>query len=207
MSKIYIIRHGQTVWNVEGKFQGFRNSNLTEKGMQQAIAVGKFLQDKNIQQIYCSPLQRSKDTLTIIRSQNPNFIDIETIYNDELRECNYGDIEGQDENLVRTQLLLQGIDRRDPSTKFNFKFQNGESYKDQIIRVMDFIVKTNVLNTFQNTAIICHMGTLKFLNILLQGKVHIDDIHEAVMWRPSNSVVVVFDTETRTVEVIDLAEM
>jgi broad specificity phosphatase PhoE len=193
MSKIYIIRHGQTVWNVEGKFQGFRNSNLTEKGMQQAIAVGKFLQDKNIQQIYCSPLQRSKDTLTI--------------YNDELRECNYGDIEGQDENLVRTQLLLQGIDRRDPSTKFNFKFQNGESYKDQIIRVMDFIVKTNVLNTFQNTAIICHMGTLKFLNILLQGKVHIDDIHEAVMWRPSNSVVVVFDTETRTVEVIDLAEM
>jgi broad specificity phosphatase PhoE len=204
MSKIYIIRHGQTVWNVEGKFQGWQNSNLTKKGLEQAMQIGKFLQDKSIQRIYCSPLQRAKDTFTIIRSQNPELINIDVKYYDSLKECNYGDMEGQDENLIRTRLLLEGIDRRDPFTKFNFHFQNGESYKDQIVRVMNFIVDTNVLNTFQNTAIVCHLGTLKFLHILLQGKVHIDEIYEAVMWRPNQSVIVVFDTETRTAEVIDM---
>jgi broad specificity phosphatase PhoE len=204
MSKIYIIRHGQTVWNVEGKFQGFGNSNLTEKGMQQAIAVGKFLQDKSIGQIFCSPLQRAKDTLTIVRSQNPSFIDIETIYDDNLRECNYGKIEGMDEGIIRTQLLLQGIDRRDPETKFSFRFEGGESYQDQMVRAMHFIMNNEILNASENIAIICHMGTLKFLNILLQGKVSIAEIHEAVMWRPSNSVVIVIDSVSGESEVVDL---
>jgi broad specificity phosphatase PhoE len=206
MSKIYLIRHGETVWNVEGKFQGFGNSNLTEKGMQQAMAVGRFLQDKSIEQIYCSPLQRAKDTLTIIRSQNPDLIAIETIYDDKLKECNYGKIEGMDENIIRTQLLLQGIDRRDPETKFSFRFEGGESYQDQMVRAMHFIMDNEILNSKENTAIICHMGTVKFLNILLQGKVSIPDIHEAVMWRPSNSVVVVIDSVTGEAEVADLAE-
>jgi broad specificity phosphatase PhoE len=204
MSKIYIIRHGETVWNVEGKFQGFGNSNLTEKGEQQALNVGKFLKGKSIGQIYCSPLQRAKDTLTIIRSQNPSFVGIETVYDNNLRECNYGKIEGMDENIIRTQLLLQGIDRRDPETKFSFRFEGGESYQDQMVRAMHFIMNNEILNTTENIAIICHMGTLKFLNILLQGKVSMDEIHEAVMWRPNNSVVVVIDSVSGESEVVDL---
>jgi broad specificity phosphatase PhoE len=83
--------------------------------------VGKILHDKNIQKVFCSSQQRCKDTLEIIQTQNPNFLELKTLFDDNLRECNYGKIEGMDENIIRTQLLLQGIDRRDPVTKFNLE--------------------------------------------------------------------------------------
>jgi broad specificity phosphatase PhoE len=204
MSKVYILRHGQTKWNVEGKFQGWGNSELTEKGIGQAHLQGEFLKDKKIASVYCSPLKRCKDTLEIILNTYLDMDDLEVMIDDNLKECNYGKIEGMDEVIIRTQLLLQGIDRRDPETKFSFQFEGGESYQDQMVRAMHFIMNNEILNASKNTAIICHMGTLKFLNILLQGKVSMDEIHEAVMWRPSNSVIVIVDTESGHAEVVDL---
>ena len=204
MPKIYIIRHGQTLWNIEHKFQGWLNSDLTKKGQNQAKLAGQFLQSKNIQQIYCSPLKRTKDTLEIIQKQSSALKNLKPTLEDSLKECNYGDIEGVDEKLIQTSLLLQGIDRRDPHTKFNFKFKNGESYKDQLIRVLNFVSKSDLQNTNLNTLIVCHMGTMKFLSITLQNKLEQADIYEAVMWRPSNDVVVIFDTESKMIGVINL---
>jgi broad specificity phosphatase PhoE len=109
-----------------------------------------------------------------------------------------------DENVIRTSLLLQGIDRRDPSVKFNFKFSNGESYKDQLIRVLDFATKYDLQNTDLNTLVVCHMGTMKFLSIALQNKLEQEHIYEATMWRPSNNVVIIFDAESRKVEIVEL---
>ena len=204
MPKIYIIRHGQTLWNLQHRFQGWLNSNLTDKGQNQAKLAGQFLQSKNIQQIYCSPLKRTTDTLEIIQKQNLELQDLKPIFDDNLKECNYGDIEGADEKLIQTSLLLQGIDRRDPHTKFNFKFKNGESYKDQLIRVLNFVSKNDLQNTNFNTLIVCHMGTMKFLSIALQNKLEQENIYETVMWRPNNNVMIIFDTESKMIEVINL---
>jgi broad specificity phosphatase PhoE len=204
MPKIYIIRHGETVWNLEHRFQGWENSDLTEKGQNQAKLVGRFLKDKIIEQIYCSPLKRSQDTLVTIQKEGLELELIQPIFDDNLKECSYGDIEGMDENVIRTSLLLQGIDRRDPSVKFNFKFSNGESYKDQLIRVLDFATKYDLQNTDLNTLVVCHMGTMKFLSIALQNKLEQEHIYEATMWRPSNNVVIIFDAESRKVEIVEL---
>jgi broad specificity phosphatase PhoE len=196
MSKIYIIRHGETLWNLEHKFQGWENSDLTEKGQNQAKLVGQFLKNKNIKQIYCSPLNRSLDTMEIIKSVSPDLNQLNYIIDHNLKECNYGDAEGVDENLIRTGLLLQGIDRRDPSVKFNFKFKNGESYKDQLIRVLEFVSTYSLQNTELNTLIVSHMGTMKFLSITLQNRLKKDDIYESVLWRPGNNVIIIFDTKS-----------
>jgi 2,3-bisphosphoglycerate-dependent phosphoglycerate mutase len=204
MSKIYIIRHGQTVWNLEQKFQGWLNSDLTEKGQNQAKMAGKFLSDKHIQQIYCSPLKRVIDTLTIVQDQDEGLKQLNPILDDSLKECNYGNMEGIDENQIRTSLLLYGIDRRDPAVKFNFKFENGESYKDQLIRVLEFVSIYNLQKTKLNSLIVCHMGTMKLLSIALQNRLEKADIYEAVIWRPENNTVIVFDTESREVEVVEL---
>jgi broad specificity phosphatase PhoE len=204
MSKIYIIRHGQTFWNLEHKFQGWLNSDLTDKGQNQAKLAGQFLKDKCIEQIYSSPLKRVKDTLEIIRSESQELKALKPIFDDNLKECNYGDIEGMDENLIRTSLLLQGIDRKDPVIKFNFKFTNGESYKDQLIRVLNFVSTHNLQNTELNTLVVCHMGTMKFLSVALQNKLEKKDIYETTMWRPSNDILIIFDTETKKIEIIEL---
>jgi 2,3-bisphosphoglycerate-dependent phosphoglycerate mutase len=204
MSKIYIIRHGQTIWNLEQKFQGWQNSNLTEKGQNQAKMAGQFLKDKNIEKIFCSPLKRVQDTLSLVKQEYVDLQKLTTILDDNLKECNYGDIEGMDENLIRTSLLLQGIDRKDPEVKFNFKFKNGESYKDQLIRILNFISTNDLQNAGLNTLIVCHMGTMKLLSIALQNKLKQADIYEAVTWRPNNNTVITYDTDDKKIEVFNL---
>lgn len=204
MPKIYIIRHGETVWNTERRFQGWMNSDLTEKGQDQAELAGQFLKDKKIQQIFYSPLKRVQDTLSIVQKVNLNLETIPTIGDDRLKECNYGDIDGIDEKLINTSLLLQGIDRKDPAIKFNFKFHNGESYKDQLIRVLDFVSYYSLQVSKFNALIVCHMGTMKYLSIALQNKLDIDNIYKATTWRPGNNTIVIFDTETKEVEIVEL---
>jgi broad specificity phosphatase PhoE len=204
MSKIYIIRHGETQWNLEQKFQGWKNSDLTEKGQNQAKLAGRFLKDKNIQQIYCSPLKRTKDTLNIIQNEILNLKSVQTIFDENLKECNYGDIEGMEEKLIRTSLLLQGIDRKDPEVKFNFKFANGESYKDQLIRVLEFVSEYDLQNAVVDTLIICHQGTMKFVSIALQNSLDQEDIYNAVLTKVGNDTIIIFDTVSKFVEVIIL---
>ena len=68
MSKIYFIRHGETVWNVENKICGATDSPLTEKGIEQAKEVAAKIKEKGIKAdlILYSPLSRAKDTALII---------------------------------------------------------------------------------------------------------------------------------------------
>lgn len=64
--KIYVLRHGQTSWNVDRKIQGKQDIELNEVGIKQAYsAKGKF-NKLNIDLIMCSPLKRTKQTADII---------------------------------------------------------------------------------------------------------------------------------------------
>lgn len=62
MTKIYLIRHGQSLANVEGRFAGQTDVGLSELGVLQAKAVGEYLKDKGIDTIYSSPLKRASST-------------------------------------------------------------------------------------------------------------------------------------------------
>ncbi|KAB7711021.1 histidine phosphatase family protein [Plesiomonas shigelloides] len=70
--KIFVIRHGETIFNSAQKLQGHCNSDLTLKGRNQAVAVGKKLKkyvDTTTCNIYCSPLGRAVQTADIICSE------------------------------------------------------------------------------------------------------------------------------------------
>lgn len=64
MGKVYFVRHGQTVWNVEDKICGSTDIELTRLGHEQAIATGKLILEKGIivDEILYSPLVRARDT-------------------------------------------------------------------------------------------------------------------------------------------------
>jgi probable phosphoglycerate mutase len=64
MGKIYFVRHGETVWNVENKICGKSDSPLTENGHAQAVETGKKILEMGIKadMILCSPLSRARDT-------------------------------------------------------------------------------------------------------------------------------------------------
>lgn len=65
--KIYLTRHGQTEWNLEGRMQGHLNSDLTELGKTQAQWLGKRLEHEKIDIICCSTSGRAFETASIIK--------------------------------------------------------------------------------------------------------------------------------------------
>ena len=88
--KIYVIRHGQTDWNVAGKCQGRTDIELNETGIEQAKQAKEQLKNYNIEQIICSPLKRTRKTAEVIKENtNCSIITDERIIE---REC--GTIEG-----------------------------------------------------------------------------------------------------------------
>ena len=80
--KLYITRHGETEWNKISKMQGWQNSALTEKGIENAIKLSERLNDIDFAHIYSSPLGRALDTAKYIRGNRS----IEIITCEELKE-------------------------------------------------------------------------------------------------------------------------
>ena len=66
MTKIYIVRHGETDWNCEGRLQGGTNTSLNQRGKQQAMACRSYFENKACNAMYTSSLDRASQTAAII---------------------------------------------------------------------------------------------------------------------------------------------
>lgn len=117
MPKIYLIRHGQTILNVEHKIAGQIETELTELGKQQALDLAQKLKNDEVvfDAILCSDLKRAKDTALIITS----IIKAPIIYDVNLREFSNGIYEG-----IKIKDLQQ-MQFNPPYQTAGFKFSNG----------------------------------------------------------------------------------
>lgn len=96
MRKLYLVRHGQTLFNLRGKTQGWCDSPLTELGVEQAKITRGFFEDNNIKidELYSSTSERAVDTAQIISD-----LPITTLKG--LKEWNFGKMEGEPEDLQK----------------------------------------------------------------------------------------------------------
>ena len=93
---IYVIRHGKTDWNLESRIQGKTNISLNEIGINQAEEVREKLENKEIDLIISSPLDRTRQTAEII---NKN-MKLPIKYNENLMERNFGIYEGKNSKEI-----------------------------------------------------------------------------------------------------------
>jgi len=136
---IYYVRHGETDWNAEQRFQGRKDIPLNEKGRAQARHNGGKLADilgtADGFSFISSPLSRSRETMEIIRAEMSLAKDGYSI-DERLIEVSYGDLEGI------TQPELKQMDRElyyfRKKNAWSFRPQNGESQKDVLGRVRDW---------------------------------------------------------------------
>ncbi len=133
--KIYLFRHGQTFYNKDHMFTGWKDSNLTPLGYKQADKIGRMLKDKNIQLAFSSHLTRSRETLRQVIKYHPECRRI--IVDDRIIERSYGDLQGMthekfiEENGEKLfKLYHRSYDVPPP---------NGESIKMVEERVLSFI--------------------------------------------------------------------
>jgi broad specificity phosphatase PhoE len=87
MTNLVLIRHGETEWNVTGRYQGQANPPLNENGRNQAHKLADKLAAIGLDLLISSPLQRAAQTATIIASQ----IGVPCVFDDRLVEIHQGD--------------------------------------------------------------------------------------------------------------------
>ncbi len=92
MAKLILIRHGQSLWNLENRFTGWIDVPLTEKGIQEAKEAGGKIKGIGIDIAYTSALSRAQDTLTHVMKAAG--LDVPVIRNQALNERDYGDLCG-----------------------------------------------------------------------------------------------------------------
>ena len=102
MIKLVLVRHGQSIWNLENKFTGWTDVGLSSNGVSEAIEAGKVLKEKGFtfDLAYTSVLKRAEDTLTyILKEMNEEDIEIRRSW--KLNERHYGALQGLNKDETR----------------------------------------------------------------------------------------------------------
>lgn len=100
MSYLYLMRHGETLFNAQKRIQGWSDSPLTQQGREQARAAGRCLQGRGVSfdHLYCSTSERASDTLELVlEGMGAPVRPYERVR--ALKEMNYGSLEGMPEFL------------------------------------------------------------------------------------------------------------
>ena len=146
---IYVVRHGQTEWNVLKKMQGSADIPLNEKGIEQARQTKQNLENTNIDIIFSSPLIRAKQTAEIINEERH----LNIIFDDRLRERNYGEFEGTSKSSFNyNDFWAYGK---------NLKYNKAENVQDFFKRIYNFLDDIKVKYSDKNILIVCHAGVVK----------------------------------------------
>ena len=122
MKKLVIVRHGQSMWNLENRFTGWTDVELSENGINEAKKAGAMLKEKgyHFDEAFTSVLKRANDTLKYILEELGE-TDIPTHFNYKLNERHYGALQGLNKDETRekygaeqVQLWRRSADVRPP---------------------------------------------------------------------------------------------
>ena len=132
--KIYLVRHGQTQFNVEGRFTGSTDVGLTQEGLQLTRTIAEKLRAKKFQAAYHTRLKRSKITLQEILKYHP---EVTVIEDNRLIERSYGKLQKQKHTDFIAKHGKELFDKYHRS--YEAVPPGGESIQMVEVRVLDFI--------------------------------------------------------------------
>ena len=186
MSYLVLVRHGQSVWNLEKKFTGWVDVDLTENGKSEAKKAGELINKNNLTiDLYFSSVQlRAKNTLKIIQEElKDNKVPSEAW---ELNERHYGSLTGLNKDEMKVKLgedkvhqfrrswdlRPDPLDKQNPYHPSNIeiyknipedKIPSTESLKDTYERVIDFYKKKIEIINDKNILISAHGNSIRAL--------------------------------------------
>lgn len=165
MLKLYIVRHGKTLFNEKHLIQGCCDSPLTEEGIQQAKKLHYELENIPFNACYVSPMHRAIETATTIIQDR----DIPLFINNNLKEFNFGSIEGDSEDKLKDIYpIMQGL------TVDNFDGDTMQDFTKRILKGLDEIHKENKDG---NILIVTHSGVITALLNTISNLPRKDIVH------------------------------
>lgn len=129
MTEFWLVRHGQTDWNLEGRLQGHQDIPLNSTGQQQAQALAPRLEDVSFNAIYSSDLRRARQTAEILAER----LGLPVHLDRRLREISHGDWEGLQLSFVQQQYRQQH--QRSLDDEMDGRAPGGESMGEVAVRI------------------------------------------------------------------------
>lgn len=167
MAQLVIFRHGQSVWNLENKFTGWVDVELSEKGIAEAKSAGLKLTGFAFDHAYASALKRAQNTLSLAL-QSAGHAPLTPVYDKALNERMYGDLQGLDKQATADKYGEEQVKiwRR----SFDIPPPNGESLKDTAARVIPYFESEIIpkLKAGKNVVIAAHGNSLRALIMYLE---------------------------------------
>ena len=154
MTKILLVRHGETNWNKEHRLQGHLDIGLNQQGIIQAQLLGQALAQEKIDIAYSSDLSRALDTANTITSHH----EVPTIVDSQLRERCYGEIQGMTYQEIEEKLPdnHRAWHSRDP----DFQPKGGETLRQFYVRVTSSMERIAQNHVGEVVLIVAHGGVL-----------------------------------------------
>ncbi len=163
MGRLYLVRHGESEWNILSKVQGQSNISLTDKGREQARKVAERLVNEKIDLIFSSDLNRAFETAQIIGKN----LNLEVNGFKELREIKFGVWEGLTTKEIEEKYMKEHILWMTEPHKLNLpEAERLIDLQERLLKIVNYLVKENVN---KNILIVSHGTAIKTLILGILG--------------------------------------
>ena len=168
MNKLILLRHGQSQWNLENRFTGWKDVPLTDQGKEEAEKAGQLLKKNNVKIdfVFSSVLQRANKTAEIALKQTGlehlwTGENLNMINNESLNERDYGDLVGLNKKETAEKFGKEQVHTWRRS--YDTPPPNGESLKDVVERVGPYYEQNiqPLINEKKNVIIVAHGNSLR----------------------------------------------
>ena len=161
MTELLLVRHGETDWNRERRFQGHADEPLNEAGREQARELAEALAGEKIDAVYTSDLVRARETAEILAAR----LEAEAVPLRELREIDVGSWQG---------LSWPEIEERHPEGVERWKrdghgWDGGESYEELGVRIVAVLRDIAARHPGQRVLVVGHGGTVRATRAFVEG--------------------------------------
>lgn len=167
MPTLALVRHGQSLWNLQNRFTGWVDVPLTEQGREEALAAGRALRGIAFDVAYTSALRRAQDTLDLVMEAAE--LDVPVIRDAALNERDYGDLAGLDkaETAARYGAEQVHVWRR----SFDVAPPGGESLADTAARTLPFFERAILgdLRHGRDVLVVAHGNSNRSIVMRLDG--------------------------------------
>jgi broad specificity phosphatase PhoE len=156
VKRAYIVRHGETDYNLTGRWQGHLDVSLNEQGRQQAKALARLLDTFQVDAVYSSDLIRAYETAQLLTAHRG----LDIVKDARLREINLGNFQGLTREEIRRTYPLE-YDRwhNDDS----YVVPQGESRLQLQARVVKAWQEITAIAAGDNILLVAHGGTIRWL--------------------------------------------
>ena len=181
MLRLYFMRHGETVWNTERRYQGMTDIELSEEGLRQAECAAKRFKNIKIDKIYASPLKRAMKTAEKIAAEKG----LEIISEDDFREIHFGEWEGKTVPEL-TEKYGESYTNfiREPH-KYGFP---GEGSVENVINRIKPGIDRLIAEDKGNVLIVSHGGIIRLMIMYIMG---LDSSWFTKMWINNTGVSII----------------